>query len=85
MKQTIIIGGQVAITLDERDNNVEDLQFMPDDELTPVLEQRMDGYSSCATERSTTCLTGHASGLTQRCCARLLTDACRQPETRPSS
>lgn len=39
MKQTIIIGGQVAITLDERDNNVEDLQFMPDDELTPVLEQ----------------------------------------------
>ena len=38
MKQTILIGGQVAITLDETNNRVSNLQFMPDDELAPVLE-----------------------------------------------
>jgi hypothetical protein len=38
MKQTIFIGGQVAITLDETNNRVSNLQFMPDNELAPVLE-----------------------------------------------
>ena len=40
MKQTLFIGGQVAIMLDEeRDNSVVNIQFLPDDEFTPVLEQ----------------------------------------------
>ena len=37
MDNTLIIGGQVAVTLDN--NRVSDIQFMPDDELAPVLEQ----------------------------------------------
>ena len=45
MKQTLFIGGQVAIMLDEeRDNSVVNIQFLPDDELTPVLEQ---GSKNC--------------------------------------
>ena len=37
MNKTLIIGGQVAVTLDN--NRVSDIQFLPDDEFTPVLEQ----------------------------------------------
>lgn len=37
MNKTLMIGGQVAITLDN--NTVQNLQFLPDDEMTPVLEQ----------------------------------------------
>ena len=45
MKQTLFIGGQVAIMLDEeRNNSVVNIQFLPDDELTPVLEQ---GSKNC--------------------------------------
>lgn len=38
MKQTILIDGMIAVTINESDNSVENLQFMPDDELAPVLE-----------------------------------------------
>ena len=37
MNKTLIIGGQVAVTLDN--NRVSNIQFSPDDEFTPVLEQ----------------------------------------------
>ena len=37
MNKTLIIGGQVAITLDN--NRVQNIQFLPDDELSAVLEQ----------------------------------------------
>lgn len=37
MNKTLIIGGQVAVTLDK--NIVQNIQFLPDDELVQVLEQ----------------------------------------------
>lgn len=37
MNKTLIIGGQVAVTLDN--NRVSNVQFQPDDEFAPVLEQ----------------------------------------------
>ena len=37
MNKTLIIGGQVAVTLDN--NRVQNIQFLPDDELSAVLEQ----------------------------------------------
>lgn len=37
MDKTLIIGGQVAVTLDN--NRVQNVQFLPDDELMQVLEQ----------------------------------------------
>ena len=37
MNKTLIIGGQVAVTLDN--NRVSNIQFLPDDEFTQVLEQ----------------------------------------------
>ena len=37
MNKTLIIGGQVAVTLDN--NRVSNIQFLPDDEFKPVLEQ----------------------------------------------
>ena len=37
MNKTLIIGGQVAVTLDN--NRVQNVQFLPDDELVQVLEQ----------------------------------------------
>lgn len=37
MNKTLIIGGQVAVTLDN--NRVSDIQFLPDDEFAQVLEQ----------------------------------------------
>ena len=37
MNKTLIIGGQVAVTLDN--NRVQNVQFLPDDELAQVLEQ----------------------------------------------
>ena len=37
MNKTLIIGGQVAVTLDK--NIVQNVQFLPDDELVQVLEQ----------------------------------------------
>ena len=42
MNKTLTIGGLVAVTTNEN-NRVMNLQFMPDDELTPVFEQ------SCST------------------------------------
>ena len=54
MKQTIFIGGQVAITLDERDNNVENLQFLPNDEFAPVLEQGSKTYGQLQMMRNAT-------------------------------
>lgn len=38
MTKTLTIDGQVAVTLDEN-NRVFNLQFLPDDERAPVLEQ----------------------------------------------
>ena len=38
MEQTLIIGGQVAVTLDN-ENRVKNLQFLPDDDMALVLEQ----------------------------------------------
>ena len=37
MNKTLIIGGQVAVTLDN--NRVQNVQFLPDDEFAQVLEQ----------------------------------------------
>ena len=37
MNKTLIIGGQVAVTLDN--NRVNNIQFLPDDEFAQVLEQ----------------------------------------------
>lgn len=37
MNKTLIIGGQVAVTLDK--NIVQNIQFLPDNEFAPVLEQ----------------------------------------------
>ena len=37
MDKTLIIGGQVAVTLDN--NIVNNIQFLPDDELAQVMEQ----------------------------------------------
>ncbi len=37
MNKTLIIGGQVAVTLDN--NRVKNIQFLPDDEFTQVVEQ----------------------------------------------
>ena len=37
MNKTLIIGGQVAVTLDN--NRVSDIQFLPDDEFAQVLDQ----------------------------------------------
>ena len=38
MEQTLIIGGQVAVTLD-KESKVMNLQFLPDDEMALELEQ----------------------------------------------
>ena len=38
MDKTIIIDGQIAVTLDGK-GRVFNIQFMPDDEMAPVLEQ----------------------------------------------
>lgn len=38
MNKTVFIGGQAAISTDET-NRVSNVQFMPDDEQAPVLEQ----------------------------------------------
>ena len=87
MNNSISINGMAVVTIDEN-SRVSNIQFLPDDEFKPVLEQGSTTNGQLQLMRNATFdydLISHASELTPRCCVRRLTGASRPRGTRPTS